>query len=165
MKPGDLVSVLFDALMAGVVGLTRPMPLVLVTGMLCVLAYDMILKTGGPFGMLIAVVAVLMSVMGMNSLASMNVMRDALVEASLGALVTVPLLYALLPAATREVFVEVYEPAGGGHDDPRTLIQGGVLLLLAFWLYTILETSNLVLAIAAVFVLVFPTAERQFAEA
>ncbi|MFA5496058.1 MAG: FUSC family protein [Porticoccaceae bacterium] len=164
---GPIAMMAMIVLFSLIVSLTRPMPAVLITiiGVFCVAAYYLILRTGNPIGMLVLIVTVLMSVMGMNSIQAMEMMRDAFVEGSCAALVTIPLLYALLPPATGERFVEVYEPAAGGYHGRRALIRGGVLLLLTLWLYTVVDASSLMLSIAAVFVMVFPTREQLFAEA
>jgi uncharacterized membrane protein YccC len=63
------------------------------------------------------------------------------------------------------MMVEIYQPASEGHHVLRAFIRGGVLLLLSFWLYAVLDAANLMLAVAAVFVLVFPTREQLYAEA
>jgi hypothetical protein len=164
---GPIAMIVMMTLASVLVTLTRPMPVVLITvmGCLCFVSYYLILKTGNPVGMLIAIATVLMSIMGMQSLAMMDVIRDGFVQASLAALPVIPLLYALIPPRSREMFQEVYTPDEQGRHGTRAAIRGGTLLLLSFWLYSILDPSNLILAVAAVFVLVLPTREQQFAEA
>ncbi|PAU76778.1 FUSC family protein [Halomonas salipaludis] len=164
---GPLAMIVIMSLYAALVSLTRPMPavLILLVGINSVLAYYLILRTGSPIGMLLLIGIVLMSVMGMSSPLAMEVVRDAFIEAGLVALVVIPVLYALLPPASKERFVEDHRPASEGHHGMRALIRGCVLLLLVLWLYTVVDESSLMLALAAVFVLVFPTRERLFAEA
>ncbi|CAM3829604.1 MULTISPECIES: FUSC family protein [Paracoccaceae] len=164
---GPVAMIIMVILISGLVELARPMPLVLITltGALCVLSYYIILSTGNPIGMLVAIVAVLMSVMRMSSAVMMDYMRDGFIEASLCALVAIPLLYAVFPPRAKEMMVEIYQPASEGHHVLRAFIRGGVLLLLSFWLYAVLDAANLMLAVAAVFVLVFPTREQLYAEA
>ncbi|AKH69273.1 Fusaric acid resistance protein-like/Protein of unknown function (DUF2955) [Spongiibacter sp. IMCC21906] len=164
---GPLVMIVMIVVFSGLVSLTRPMPAVLISiiGMLYVLAYYLILKTGNPIGMLILIVTVLMSIMGMNSLMAMEVMRDAFIEGSLVALVTTPLLYLLMPPVSTEKMIEVHPPAPGEHIMLQALIRGAVLLLQTFWLYTVVDETSVMLAMAAVFVLVFPSREQLFAEA
>ena len=83
---GPVAMIIMVILISGLVELARPMPLVLITltGALCVLSYYIILSTGNPIGMLVAIVAVLMSVMRMSSAVMMDYMRDGFeMEASL----------------------------------------------------------------------------------
>ena len=67
-------------LMSSLVSLTRPMPMVLIVlmGVLLFLGFLVIQRTGNPLGMLIVIVTVLMSVMGMSSIAAMEMLRDAM---------------------------------------------------------------------------------------
>lgn len=164
---GPLAMIVMVICVSFVIDLTRPMPTValLIVWLLCVVAYYLILRTGNPVGMLIAIVVVLMSVMRMSSAAAMEVMRDGFIEGSLCAFFAIPILYALYPPRTREMAVEIYQPAKEGHHLVRALIRGSVLWGFSFWLYSVMDSSNLMLAVAAVFVLVFPTREKLFAEA
>ncbi len=77
----------------------------------------------------------------------------------------IPLVYVLLPPATRDKAVEVYPLGSGGRFWLRGAIRGAVLLLLTGWLYTVVNESNMMLAVAAIFVMVFPTRERLWSEA
>ena len=81
------------------------------------------------------------------------------------ALGVIPLVYAVIRPATREKAVEVYPVGTGGQFWLRGAIRGAVLLLLTGWLYTIVNESNMMLAVAAIFVMVFPTRERLWSEA
>lgn len=156
---GPVLFIVLIGLIGGMISLTRSMPLVLLTLIFLVyfVGYYLILRTGNPLGMLILVIAVLMSTMGMYSLTAMEMIRDSFLQASLCSLVLIPLLYLLLPAKTNELFVEDYQPAVGGEYFKRALIRSMVMLALTFWLYSILDVSNLIYAIVAVFVTVFPT--------
>ena len=162
-----VAMIVMVATLSFIVDLARPMPIVLVmiVWALCVLSYYVILKTGNPIGMLIAIVAVLMSVMRMDSAQAMVFMRDGFIEASLCALFAIPILYMIFPPRAKELMVEIYEPAKEGHHGLRALIRGSVLLILSFWLFSILDSSNMMIAVAAVFVLVFPTTKQLYAEA
>ena len=153
---GPVVMIAMIIIFSGMVSLTRPMPALLISvmGILYVLAHYLILKTGNPIGMLILIVTVLMSVMGMNSLIAMELMRDAFIEGSLVALLTTPLLYLLLPPVSTEEMIEVHPPAPGEHIILQALIRGAVLLLQTFWLYTVVDETSVMLAMAAVFVTV-----------
>lgn len=61
--------------------------------------------------------------------------------------------------------LEVYPVGSGARFFLRGAIRGGVLLLLTYWLYTVVDESNMMLAVAAIFVMVFPTRERRWSEA
>lgn len=163
---GPIAFIVMVWLMASIVSFARPMPVVLVTimGLFYFLGFYLIQKTGNPMGMLLLIVTVLMSVMGMSSTAALEVMRDGFTEACIVAAILIPLLYAIFPPAAKENLVEIYTPAPGPHA-ASALIRAGVLLVMSFWLYTVIDLSNLMLAVAATFVLVFPTRETLFAEA
>lgn len=164
---GPVTMALAMAVTAFLVELLRPYPpaMVLVIGVIYTLAYTLILRTGNPLGMLILVASSLMSIMGMNSVSGMQFLRDVFIEGATVALCVIPLLYALLPAATREAAVEVYPPGTGARFGLRAAIRGCVLLLLTYWLYTVVPESNMMMAVAAIFVMAFPTRERHWAEA
>ena len=163
---GPVTMALAMVVMAFLVELLRPYPpaLVLVVGVIYTLAYALILRTGNPLGMLILVASSLMSIMGMNSVPGMQFLRGVFIEGAAVALAVIPLVYALLPPATREAAVEVYPPGTGASFGQRAAIRGGVLLLLTYWLYTVVPESNMMMAVAAIFVMAFPTRERRWAE-
>ena len=152
--------------MSSLVSLTRPMPMVLIVlmGVLLFLGFLVIQRTGNPLGMLIVIVTVLMSVMGMSSIAAMEMLRDAMSEACIASLFIIPAMYLLFPVRTREKAVEHYVPAPG-HHVKAAAIRAGVQLLLCFWLYSFIEPGNIILAVVATFVLVFPSQQRSLEEA
>ncbi len=164
---GPITMALAMAVMAWLVQLLRPFPavLVVVIGLIYTLSYTAILRTGNPLGMLVLVAASLMSIMGMNSVPGMLFLRDVFAEGAAVALCLIPLLYWLLPPATRQAAVQVYPPGRGGRFLLRGAIRGGVLLLLTGWLYTVVPESNMMLSMAAVFVMVFPSRAQRWAEA
>jgi uncharacterized membrane protein YccC len=136
----------------------------LLIGVLYFLGFYLVQKTGNPFGMLLLIVTALMSIMGMNSIPAMLVMRDGFTEACIVAAILIPLVYAILPPVSGARMVEHYVPSTSPHA-LSALIRTIVLLGISLWLYTVINTSNIILAIAPVFVLVFPTRETFFAEA
>ena len=152
--------------MAAIVALTRPVPgvLLVVMGVLFFVAFYLTRRTGSPVGMLILIAGAMMSVAGMKAPGLLNVFRDGFLLGCLVSLVTIPVLYLLIPAATAERLVEVRRPAPG-HHGAGSLIRAGVLLGLCLWLYAVLPASDIILAIAAVFPLIFPTRDEAFAEA
>lgn len=144
----------------------RPMPLVYVTTMwaLYFTGFLMILRSGAQAGMLIVVVTVLISVMGMHGSATVETLRDGFVQASLVALVIGPLVYLILPARTREKHVDDPTP-GAGNAVIGAAIRASVLLALSFWLYAVMQPSDMMMAVVAAMVLVFPTRRAVFSEA
>ncbi|MCK8484212.1 FUSC family protein [Aliiroseovarius sp. S2029] len=144
----------------------RPMPLVYVGSMWLIYfaAFRMILKTGAPLGMLIIIVALLMSIMGMHGTATLETMRDGFAQASLVAFVIGPLVYLLLPARTRERHVDEPIPTDG-RIETGAAIRATVLLGLSFWLYAVMQPSDMMMAMVAAMVLVFPTGRRVWDEA
>ena len=144
----------------------RPMPFVYVgiAWFAYFLAFRMVLKTGAPLGMLIIIVALLMSIMGMNGTATLETMRDGFVQASLVALVIGPLVYILLPARTREQHVDDPLPTSG-QVEVGAAIRATALLGLSFWLYTVMQPSDMMMAMIAAMVIVYPTGERVWDEA
>jgi len=164
---GPLAFIVMLWLMSWVVSLTINLPLVMVAVMTLIFfaGFYMIGKTGNPAGMLVIVSALMMSILGTGSYMAMTVLRDEMSKAALASAVITPLLYLLIPPGTREKAVDVYAPF---HEDQlalRAAIRAGVLLLFSFWLYAVIDTTNLMLAVSAVFVLTFPTSETIFAEA
>jgi len=164
---GPIAFIVMLWVMSWLVSATINMPLLMVAlmGSLFFLGFYLIGKTGNPMGMLIIVSAMMTSVLGSGTYQAMIVLRDEMSKAALLAAIFTPLLYLLIPPATREKAVDIYVPY---HEDQlvlRALIRAGVLLLFSFWLYTVSDSSNMMLGVGAVFVLTFPTSETLFAEA
>lgn len=143
-----------------------PMPLVYIgtAWLISFLAFRMILKTGASFGMLVVVVALLMSIMGMHGLSTLESMRDGFVQASLVALVIGPLVYTVLPARTRELHVDHPIPTTG-RLEIGAAIRASALLGLSFWLYAVMQPSDMMMAMIAALVIVYPSGERVWDEA
>lgn len=163
---GPVAMIVLTALMGWLVEWLRPMPLVYV-GLMWLLYFAgflMILRTGAQAGMLIVIVTVLMSVMGMHGSATVESMRDGFSQASLVALVLGPLVYLVLPSGTREQHVDEPQP-GGGNATVGAAIRASVLLGLSFWLYAVMQPSDMMMAVIAAMVLVFPTRHAVFYEA
>lgn len=144
----------------------QPMPFVLVAIMstLYFLGFYLIQKTGNPIGMLILIVSALMSVMGLNSIEAMRLMRGAFTEACVLAAILIPMSYAIIRPRSRERLEEIYAPSAAPHAI-SALIRAAVLMVISFSLYSVIDSSNIILVVAPVFVLVFPTRQRLFAEA
>ena len=163
---GPVAMIVMVYAMTWLIELLRPMPLVYVGAMW--LAYfagfRMILQSGAPAGMLIVVLAVLLSVMGMNGNATVETLRDGFVQASVVALVLGPLVYFLFPARTTEQHVDEPVPTEG-NVTLGAAIRASVLLGMSFWLYTVMQPSDMMMAVIAAMVLVFPTRRAVFFEA
>ncbi|WP_162617523.1 FUSC family protein [Yoonia maritima] len=153
-------------LMAGIVAITRPVPMLMLLGMFLFyfLGFFVTRRTGSPFGMLVLIAAALMSIVGMKNPAMLNIFRDGFLLGCVVAAVTIPTLYLLIPARTKDLHEDAPRPAAGHHGG-GALIRSVVLTALCFWLYAVLPVSDLILAIAAVFPLIFPTKHEAFAEA
>ncbi len=163
---GPVALIVMVYVMTWLVEQLRPMPLVYVGSMWLIyfLAFRMILKTGAMAGMLIIVVALLMSIMGMHGTATLEAMRDGFGQASLVAFVVGLLVYILLPARTKEQHVD--EPvATTGNIEIGAAIRATVLLGLSFWLYSVMQPSDMMMAMVAAMVIVFPTRTRVWDEA
>lgn len=163
---GPIAMIVLVYLMTWVVEQVRPMPLVYVGAMWLTYfaGFHMILKSGAPAGMLIVILAVLMSVMGMNGTAVVETMRGGFVQASLVALVVGLIVYTLFPPRTTEQHVD--EPTPGSDDIALgAAIRATVLLGFSFWLYAVMQPSDMMMAMVAAMVLVFPTRHWVFFEA
>lgn len=125
----------------------------------------MIQRTGNAMGMLIIAAAVMMSVMGISSYMAMDYLRVEMTKASFATAIVAPILYWLLPTTTKEVAVDVYVPADENGRVIKSAIRALVLLVLSGYLFTILDASNMMLAVGAMFVVVFPTRETLWSEA
>ncbi|GHA21808.1 hypothetical protein GCM10007989_16430 [Devosia pacifica] len=154
-------------LMSGVVIALQGVPLALVVtmGVIYFLAFYLIQRTGNALGMLIIVAAALMTIMGLGSYPSMIFLRNEMTKAALLSALVVPVLYALLPTRTQEINVDHYSPAFSYGWGRRAAIRTGVMLAYSLYLYTILDFSNVMLAVAGMFVLVHSTRRSLWVEA
>src|SRR5690554_3285371 len=119
---GPIVMILLVYIMTAFVEFLRPMPLVYIGAMwlTCFHGFRLVLNTGAQAGMLIIIVAVLISVMGMNGTAIVEGMRNGFIQAALVGLVLGPLVYALLPAKTTEKHIDTPTPSLGNTKGPNT---------------------------------------------
>jgi hypothetical protein len=154
-------------IMSGITSMLLGMPalLILVMGLVFFAGFFLILKTGNPAGMLLTITALLPSVMGMTSQDMMFLMRDEMTKAALFAAIFIPLLYAVFPVVTTRKDDPKYAPVHTTQVGLRAAIRAVVMVGLALWLYSILDASNVMLGVAAAFVLTFPTRQTLFAEA
>jgi len=154
-------------LMSGIVLMLSGIPsvLMLVIGIIYFLAFYLIQRTGNALGMLLIVGVALMAIMGMGSYPSMAYLRSEMTKAALCSAVVAPLLYAVLPPRTNEINVDQYVPAFPSGWGVRAANRTVVMLGYTFFLFTILDFSNMMLAIAGMFVLVHSTRRSIWAEA
>ncbi len=166
MIAAPIVMIVLVYVMTWLVEQLRPMPAVYVGAMWLTYfaAFRMILKTGAPLGMLIIIVAVLMSVMGMHGTATVETMRDGFIQAALVAAVIGPLVYLILPARTSRKHVDAPVPSPG-NIETGAAIRATVLLGLSFWLYSVMQPSDMMMAMIAAMVIVFPTRTAVWSEA
>lgn len=142
-----------------------PSLLVIVLGLIYFAAFYMIQKTGNAFGMLIIVGAALMSIMGLGNYQAMVFLRSEMSKAAICSAFVIPVLYALLPPRTQEPNVDQYVPSFNHGWGGRAAIRAVVMLGYSLYLYTVLDFSNMMLAIAGMFVLVHSTRRSIWAEA
>ncbi|MCL3883257.1 FUSC family protein [Marivita sp. GX14005] len=166
MIAAPIVMIVLTALMTWLVEQMRPMPAVYVGAMWLIyfMAFREILRTGAPLGMLIIIVAVLMSVMGMHGSATVEAMRDNFMMAAIVAFVVGPIVYLVLPARTAEKHIDEPVPSPGNINIGAG-IRASVLLLLSFWLYAVMQPADMMMAMVAAMVIVFPTRTRVWDEA
>ncbi|WP_112323030.1 FUSC family protein [Oceanibium sediminis] len=163
---GVLAMIVMPWIMTWFVEWLRPMPLVYVTAMwaLYFAGFLLILRSGTQAGMLIVIITVLISVMGMHGNATVEALRDGFTQAALVTLVVGLLVYWLVPARTQAKHVDDPTP-GRGNATVGAAIRATVLLALSFWLYAVMQPSDLMMAVVAAMVLVFPTRRAVFSEA
>ena len=166
---GIIAPLLFIAIvwaMTLVVALTQQTPVLMIAIAFWIFfgGFWVIRRTGSPIGMLIIIAAALMSIMGLKNAAMLFYFRDGFTQGALLSIVAVPLLYWLIPPASQAVHerkVQLIED----HRGIGSLNRAVVLLLLCFWLYAVMPASDMILAIGAIFVLVFPTRGQAVSEA
>ncbi len=163
---GPVAVCLMATLMAWLVTWLNPMPVVYACamGIIYFQGFRMILRSGAPAGMLLVVLGVVFSVIGMTGGLAVTVIRDEFYKAALVALVVIPLAYAAVPPRTVEKQRDDPAPAPG-NTGLGAAIRASVLSMLSLWLYAVMSPSDIMLAIMAALVLVFPTREAVFFEA
>ena len=149
-----------------VVELTRQTPVLMIAAAFWTsfAGFWVIRRTGSPVGMLIIMAAALLSIMGLKAPAMLFYFRDGFTQGALLSVAVVPVLYWLIPPSSQEVHqreVHLIEDRRG----IGSLNRAVVLLLLCFWLYAVMPASDMILAIGAIFVLVFPTRGQAVSEA
>ena len=159
------LAIAFYAL-ALLVELTQPMPVLMlaIVFLIYISGFRIVLRTGSPMGMILLVIISLLSIAGLKSPQTLFVFRDNLIDGAILAAIAAPTLYFFFPAYTDEV-----------HKDPKVssfsdqgkaaLIRAAVLMGMAFWLYSVLQTKDILLAVSAIYPLVYPTNQQAWREA
>jgi|GEM_PF-745091 len=163
---GPIVMMVMVYAMSTLIEFLRPMPLVYIGSMWLIYftGYYLILKTGAQAGMLIIVTALLMSVMGMHSNAILVSMRDGFIQASIVTLIIIPIVFLIFPPKTLEQHVD--EPVANDENvTASAMVRATVLVGLSFYIYTVMEPSDMMLTVIAALVIVFPTRKSMIFEA
>ncbi|ABV94028.1 conserved hypothetical protein [Dinoroseobacter shibae DFL 12 = DSM 16493] len=163
---GPIAACIIAVLMAWFVVWLQPMAVVYAGAMWLVyfVGFGLILRTGAAPGMLIVIMGVLFSVIGMSGAAAVEVLRNQFILGALLTLVIAPLVYAICPTRTAAPQVDAPRPEQG-NVVVGAAIRAFVLLGLSFWLYAVMPPSDIMMAIMAALVLVFPTRRAVFFEA
>jgi hypothetical protein len=133
--------------------------------LVCFLGFFAIQKTGNSLGMLLIVSVLLMGIMGAGSYTAMVYLRAEMFKAALTVALLIPVSYLLLPPQATEEFVELHTPVRDGLVAKRALIRTAVLMVVTALLLTVLDSSNLILAIGAMFAIIYPYTEQVWQEA
>lgn len=148
------------------VALTREIPwlMVLTAFSIFLLGIHLARQRGNPVGMIIALLMVIISSVGLQNRAVLDIMRDELTFAGLVGGVLTVLAYALLPPRSTDVHLDDPQPA------EESLLAGSVIRALvltgvSFWLYSVLPASDMTMALTALYPVVFPTRGLMLAEA
>jgi uncharacterized membrane protein YccC len=121
-------------------------------------------QKGNNLGFIFAMIAVLLSTMALQHRAMLDIMRDELIlDCIVGALVTT-VLYVLIPPRTREVHDDKPQAATaslfGG-----SVLRAAVVTGFCFWLYAVLPAPDIIMALTALFPLVYPGRRSMLVEA
>ncbi|HLV84255.1 MAG TPA: hypothetical protein VKY62_10805 [Devosia sp.] len=133
--------------------------------LICFLGFVVIQKTGNSFGMLLIVSILLMAIMGANSYTTMAYLRSEMFKAALTAGLLTPIAYVLLPPRATQEFVEIHVPVRDELIAKRALIRTVVLMAFTALLLSVLDPSNLILSIGAMFALIYPYTDQVWREA
>ncbi|MHA6692583.1 hypothetical protein [Devosia sp. A449] len=135
------------------------------TALICFLGFFVIQKTGNSFGMLLIVSVLMMTIMGANSYVTMTYLRGEMFKAALTVGLLTPIAYMLLRPRATEEFVEIHTPVRDDLIAKRALIRTVVLMTFTGLLVTVLDSSNLILAIGAMFAIIYPYTDQVWREA
>ncbi len=166
LMAGPIATIVLAIVMTWVVEILRPMPFVYIGVMWLIffVGFREILRTGATVGMLLIFVSLLISIMGMHGSATVATMRDTFILSALVALGLAPVVYFIFPARTKEKLVEDLTPTVGDINTGAA-IRATVLMALSFWLYAVMQPSDMMMAMIAAMVIVFPTRVRVWVEA
>lgn len=149
-----------------IIVLVRPMPalMILVMFSLFFIGFFIIQRTGNPIGMAVLAVATLLSIMGVKDPILIYLVRDSFAQSGIVIMVAIPLGYLFFPALSTQRHVYDVLPAAGHHGH-NAAVRAIVLMIFCLWLYAVLPATDMLLAVAAIFPLVYPTRGTAWAEA
>ncbi|CUH84895.1 FUSC family protein [Thalassovita mediterranea] len=161
-----IAAPILTLVLSWIFAVTREIPwlMILTTFVLLLGGIHLARQRGNNLGFIIAIITVLLSVMSLQNRAFLHVIRDELITDSIAAAIIVTLLYLVLPPKTKII-----------HDDrPQTatqslfagsVLRAGVATAYCFWLYLVLPPQDLIIALTALFPLVFPGRSAMINEA
>lgn len=141
----------------------QPRVLLAATFLVKFLLFLVIRRTGAPAAMALIIVVTAFSIAASKGADLTDAFHDSLIESLVFSLAALPVLYWLFPASTDEV----YEPgttSDPGSDVIASLIRASVLTIVSFWLFAFLPQTDILLAVAAVWPIVFATRASAFRE-
>lgn len=153
-------------IMGWIFAVTREVPMLMVLSAFTLILAGIHLarQKGNSLGFIFAMIAVLLSTMALQHRAMLDIMRDELILDCIAGALVVTVLYALIPPRTRAVHDDIPQEA------TENLFAGSVLRAavvtgFCFWLYTVLPATDMIMALTALFPLVYPGRRPMFVEA
>lgn len=145
---------------------TREIPLLmaLTSFALLIVGIHRARQKGDNLGFIVAMIVVLLSTMALQPRAVLDMMRDELMLDCVAGALVITLLYALIPPRTKLVHQDAPQIAS------ENLLAGSVLRAFVvtcycFWLYAVLPASDMIMALTALFPLVYPGRRSMLDEA
>jgi hypothetical protein len=153
-------------LMGWIFAVTRetPMLMVMTSLTLILVGIHIARQKGNNLGFIFAMIAVLLSTMALQNRAMLDIIRDELIlDCIVGALVAT-VLYVLIPPRTREVQDDQPQEATDSLF-AGSVLRAAVVTGFCFWLYAVLPATDMIMALTALFPLVYPGRRSMLVEA
>lgn len=141
-----------------------PSALIIFMGLMYFLGFFIIQISGAAFGMLFIVSVAMLGIMALGSYDAMVYMRNEMTKACLTLAWVAPIMYMLMPVKTQELHEDEPAPVMMPGHTTRALIRAGVLVGYSLYIVAILGFSNVILAIAGMFVIVHTGHDRMWQE-
>lgn len=153
-------------LVSAFVAMLLPIPgaLVLFMGLMYFIGFFIIQITGATFGMLFIVSVAMLGIMALGSYDAMAYMRNEMSKACLTLAWVAPIMYAIMPIKTQELHEDEPTPVMEPGHTTRALIRAVVLLIYSVAILAFLGFSDMILAIAGMFVIVHTGRQRMWQE-